>query len=55
MKTKSNKTAKKTKITDKKLNISVVIKSCHEDSEDQFCGRGYPRNDKGCKGCPDWF
>jgi isopentenyl phosphate kinase len=39
----------------KKLNTPVITKSCHEDSEDQYCGRGYPRNDKGCKGCLDWF
>lgn len=30
-------------------------KSCHEEGEDQFCPKGYPKNDKRCKGCPDWF
>ena len=52
---KTVKTKKKTskKVTDK-LNLSVVIKSCHEESEDQYCPH-YGRSDIACKGCEYWF
>lgn len=50
MKTKSKKTAKKTKISDKKLNISVVIKRCHS-----FWHRECENRDRECYRCEHYY